>query len=311
MDDISNIKYSIIIPHYNSPKSLEKLLSSIPIQENIQIIVIDDHSSKDTDELDILIEINKHVSFYQNDGLKNAGTARNIGLKHARGKWVFFADADDFFTAEFINYADKFYHSDYEVVFFSPISIYVSASLISARHLPYEYAVKKYLRNPNHRNELILKYRYCSPWSKMIRRKYLEQHRIDFEAVEVANDVLFSTKLSYYLTSFSLWDQPIYCITEGHGTLSTETNKERFLIRRDVFLRRCTFLIKHLPRSDWKLIKLSGKSQLITSLTKGGGINTLFETYKLLKKHQIRIAALEIYDFTYLCNVLRNKNRRI
>ena len=31
---------------------------------------------------------------------KGAGYARNIGLSHARGKWIIFADADDFFTAD-------------------------------------------------------------------------------------------------------------------------------------------------------------------------------------------------------------------
>ena len=40
---------SIIIPHYNSPDLLAVLLDSIPEKEDIQIIVVDDNSTKKTD----------------------------------------------------------------------------------------------------------------------------------------------------------------------------------------------------------------------------------------------------------------------
>lgn len=38
------IKYSIIIPHYNAPHLLERCLKSIPVREDIQVIVVDDCS---------------------------------------------------------------------------------------------------------------------------------------------------------------------------------------------------------------------------------------------------------------------------
>lgn len=39
--------YSIIIPHYNIPDLLQRLLDSIPQREDIEIIVVDDNSSSD------------------------------------------------------------------------------------------------------------------------------------------------------------------------------------------------------------------------------------------------------------------------
>ena len=35
---------TIIIPHYNSPKLLDKLLDSIPEREELEVIVVDDNS---------------------------------------------------------------------------------------------------------------------------------------------------------------------------------------------------------------------------------------------------------------------------
>ena len=42
---------TIIIPHYNTPEMLETLLESIPERNEIQIIVVDDNSTKKADFL--------------------------------------------------------------------------------------------------------------------------------------------------------------------------------------------------------------------------------------------------------------------
>ena len=39
-----DVKYSIIIPHYNNPELLMRCLKSIPVSEDIQVIVVDDNS---------------------------------------------------------------------------------------------------------------------------------------------------------------------------------------------------------------------------------------------------------------------------
>ena len=42
---------SIIIPHYNTPKLLDKMLSSIPKRDDVQVIVVDDNSEVGVQEL--------------------------------------------------------------------------------------------------------------------------------------------------------------------------------------------------------------------------------------------------------------------
>ena len=92
---------SIIIPHYNSSNFLEKLLLSIPKKKDIQVIIVDDKS--ELSHLKVIYELKKIYSFdfFQNNRDKGAGSCRNIGLEIAIGKWILFADSDDFFVNNF------------------------------------------------------------------------------------------------------------------------------------------------------------------------------------------------------------------
>ena len=41
------INYSVIIPHKNIPKLLQRCLDSIPVRDDLQVIVVDDNSDLD------------------------------------------------------------------------------------------------------------------------------------------------------------------------------------------------------------------------------------------------------------------------
>ena len=96
-----NQKLSIIIPHYNRPHYLRTLLLSIPHLEEIQVIVVDDKSTEYQQEYECLKKefSDRNIEFYDNDEVKSAGTCRNIGLRHAAGDWLLFADSDDYFIS--------------------------------------------------------------------------------------------------------------------------------------------------------------------------------------------------------------------
>ena len=121
------MNYSIIIPHKNTPDLLQRCLNSIPRREDVQIIVIDDNS--DTNKVDFenfpgLNDPYVEVVFGKNEnGRKGAGYARNLGLERANGKWIVFADADDYFTDCFNNVLDTYKNDEEnEVVYFKVTS---------------------------------------------------------------------------------------------------------------------------------------------------------------------------------------------
>ena len=90
---------SIIIPCYNSGKTIRKTVNSILNQTwaNIELIVVND-GSNDLFTLTILKQLpNCKIINQENKGLP---TARNIGFYHAKGEYIFFLDADDWIGKE-------------------------------------------------------------------------------------------------------------------------------------------------------------------------------------------------------------------
>ena len=93
------MELSIIIPMYNAATSIEKCLVSTQRQDipttDYEVIVINDGSTDGS--LNIVTETAKrynNVCFYSqpNGGLS---VARNAGLDHAKGDYIFFLDSDD------------------------------------------------------------------------------------------------------------------------------------------------------------------------------------------------------------------------
>ncbi|WP_034045565.1 glycosyltransferase family 2 protein [Wocania ichthyoenteri] len=91
---------SVIIPTYNRVNIVGNAIKSILDQtyKNIEIIVVDDGS---TDNTKALIDSFPMVKYLvkQNGG---QASARNIGLKHAKGKYIASLDSDDLWEATFL-----------------------------------------------------------------------------------------------------------------------------------------------------------------------------------------------------------------
>ena len=96
--------FSIIIPHKNIPSLLQRCLDSIPKRDDVQIIVVDDNSNPQKVDFEKFPGLDKpNTEAYFDKSGKGAGRARNVGLKHAKGEWVIFADCDDYFHVEVLN----------------------------------------------------------------------------------------------------------------------------------------------------------------------------------------------------------------
>ena len=106
--NISNIlkiiNISIIIPVYNSEKTISLCLNSVIKQsiKNIEIICIDDGSTDKS--LKILKEFknldNRIKLIHQKN--QGSGVARNIGIKNSKGLFIAFIDSDDVYPNNFI-----------------------------------------------------------------------------------------------------------------------------------------------------------------------------------------------------------------
>ena len=97
---------TVIIPHKDTPTLLRRCIASIPNRQDIQTIVVDDHT-EDVKAVRDLQDIFPAVTFIYNDNQVGPGFSRNIGLEKAEGEWVIFADADDYFDDSFWAFLDS------------------------------------------------------------------------------------------------------------------------------------------------------------------------------------------------------------
>lgn len=88
---------SIIIPVYNTEASLPVCIDSILSQSftDFELLLVDDGSKDGSRAVcDRYAEKDSRVRvFHQENG--GCGSARNVGLDHASGEWVYFVDSDD------------------------------------------------------------------------------------------------------------------------------------------------------------------------------------------------------------------------
>ncbi len=84
---------SVIIPCYNAARFLPEAVASVRAQgwEPLEILVVDDGSTDDSVEVARRLEGLRLIQ-KPNGG---AASARNLGLREARGDWIAFLDADD------------------------------------------------------------------------------------------------------------------------------------------------------------------------------------------------------------------------
>ena len=85
---------SVIIPAYNSADFIDEALKSVFDQtyKDLEIIVVDDGSTDDTRA--VLEKYGDRVNYHYQDN-NGPASARNRGIKLARGKYIAFLDADD------------------------------------------------------------------------------------------------------------------------------------------------------------------------------------------------------------------------
>ena len=101
---------SIIMPSYNTGKYIKDTIQSVFAQTyaNWEIIIVDDCSTDDTDEIIQPLLKDSRIRYYKNEQNYGAAVSRNRALREARGKWIAFLDSDDLWLPEKLEKQVKF-----------------------------------------------------------------------------------------------------------------------------------------------------------------------------------------------------------
>jgi glycosyltransferase involved in cell wall biosynthesis len=237
--------FSIIIPHKNIPELLERCLASIPQRDDIQIIVADDNSDISYFEnMEYLGAKYPYVEFIfaKDKKRRGAGYARNIGLEHARGKWLIFADADDFFNQPAFEEAlDKYKDSDADMVCFSNNSVDSDDITIAKENV--WFSMHEQVNATLEQNNLdIIRYNTGVVWARFIKRDLVERINAKFQETICRNDTLFSVQTGCHAKEIVLDNSlEIYCYTQRQKMFETKAGrKTRYKVSKTVmrYLRK-------------------------------------------------------------------------
>lgn len=193
---MENIKISVIIPVYNEEDYLEECLDSVLAQtlKEIEVICVDDGSTDNSAR--ILVEYAKKdpriIVLKQNN--QYAGTARNLGMRNASGKYFSFLDADDIFSPfllEKMYLAAEMYSSDVVICNFNYYDTQsgrrekgkLQDMEISPQN-PYQFCWEDI-------PEQLLQISRGWAWDKLFLADFVKQYGLTFSKTRTANDAYF------------------------------------------------------------------------------------------------------------------------
>lgn len=185
---------SIIIPIYNAENNIVKCLESIMVQaySNIEILCINDGSKDRTKK--ILEEYQKKDERIVIINKKNSGVSdtRNLGIKHAKGDYIMFIDADDYIEK---NYIEKMV---------STVKKY-KCDLVISGHTEVKndekkektiYAEKEEIFEityPKEINNAFKTFEFNPCWKQLISKELIQSNKIAFnKKIKYGEDMLFS-----------------------------------------------------------------------------------------------------------------------
>lgn len=93
---------SIIMPSYNTGRFISETIESVLAQSysNWELIIVDDCSTDDTDEVVGQYLTDERIRYIKNKNNSGAAVSRNRALREAKGKWIAFLDSDDLWTPD-------------------------------------------------------------------------------------------------------------------------------------------------------------------------------------------------------------------
>lgn len=139
---------SVIIPVHNDAKYIKECILSVVNQsyKNIEIIVVNDHSSDNS--IDIIKQINDNRIKIFNSNNYGVSYARNLGIKKAKGDYLCFLDADDYWNLKKLESQIEFImKNNYEFIFSNYMFVNENGKNIKKTNVPKKMNYKKALKN--------------------------------------------------------------------------------------------------------------------------------------------------------------------
>jgi|GEM_PF-1224182 len=188
---------SIVIPFHNSQANSARLLSTLSglTHSFLEVICVDDGSTDETTrvlgDFAAACRLPVKIIAQQNGG---PGKARNTGLRHARGEYVWFVDCDDDIQVAAIDHFSELRSRGFDFIDFGLEE--VGSGVINTMGL----AEGAYDVSSDMRSYLVGS--YGAIWTKVTRRELLVSNGIWYPEFCFYEDNLLSSILPFYVKRF-------------------------------------------------------------------------------------------------------------
>ena len=252
---LNKVAISVIIPCYNAELYINDCLKSLLDQnfkKNFEIIVIDDASEDSTIEIIKKFKLSKIKLFSLK---KNAGpsAARNLGLKKAKGEYVFYLDVDDKISKkilkELYNLAIQ---KNFDMVFCDKKLI---ENYKNQRKNKFYYPHDKFFNKSQITNELLKRFTNPSEYSGI----FLHYGKLIKRSLLIKNKIFFIEKLRYLEDEIFGWDT--LGLTSNVAYLKKQLYS--YYVHPKVSTARSDAFIKGFPISNFFIVKNHIKKSLI------------------------------------------------
>lgn len=239
----ANVALSIIIPCFNCEKFIGKLLCEIGEQvnsyPNVEVITVNDGSSDST--LQILRKKQNNSNWLCVVDQENMGPAiaRNTGLSHAKGKYIWFVDADDSIVEGAIELLiNRISSCQSDVVVFNYKEMDADGNDINSIHeYKYKYGVIQDGLSAYATNKIP-----SYLWNRIIKRSILDENGVKFDIIPEDEDFLFETyfytkRLEFIRDVLYRYRISAFSLSRGNA-MSYKQYYDGYFVMFDKFIKR-------------------------------------------------------------------------
>ena len=254
------MKYSVIIPGYNSEKTIERCVESLLGQErnDVEIIVVNDGSTDSS-----RARLSRYASDHHNVLLidqKNNGVsaARNAGIEKASGTYITFVDSDDYVSEDYFSVLDRMEEQgDADLIMFA--SSTVGGQTADESNL---YHRLEQMYDTGDKMALLLSSRkIMSPWNKRFKREIIVDNKICFiRQLQTGEDFNFCLEYMLNCNSITVKYEKLYNVDISDSTSLSRKYRPHLDIQLEKVFKNAADLIRKSslePTEKEKLLRIT------------------------------------------------------
>lgn len=251
---MERVKISVIIPVYNVEKYIRECVESVLNQtfKDIEIIAVNDGTKDNSIKIieEYLSDGRLKIINKENGGLSSA---RNEGMKVARGEYIYFIDSDDFIEKDVLEVLYKNLESEKLDIVFSNFSFYNDKTKKEKKAkftFPFEEKINKgyyFLYNGEEINV----------WNRLYRKEFLEKYNFKFIEGIIYEDQDFGFKTILLAENIKYIENYGYKYRVGReGSIMSSQKKEKSLKSVQILKKELKNFFSNIQLNEFQKIRV-------------------------------------------------------